>query len=96
METNTRKALSGVKVVELSESISGPYCAKVLADLGAEVIKIEKLNVGDKVRSRGPFVDNKAHPEHSIFFLYLNTNKLGITLDIFSPLGRQQFTELIK
>jgi len=89
-------ALSGLKVVELSERVAGPFCTKVMADLGAEVIKIEKPGTGDVARSRGPFPGDEPHPERSGLFLYLNTNKLGVTLDLTKPKGVEVFRELAK
>jgi crotonobetainyl-CoA:carnitine CoA-transferase CaiB-like acyl-CoA transferase len=89
-------ALSGLKVVELSERVAGPFCAKVMADLGAEVLKIEMPGVGDVARSRGPFPGDEPHPDRSALFLYLNTNKLGVTLDIGKPDGVALFHELVK
>jgi crotonobetainyl-CoA:carnitine CoA-transferase CaiB-like acyl-CoA transferase len=88
--------LSGLKVVELSERVAGPFCTKVMADLGAEVIKIEKPKTGDIARSRGPFPGDDPHPERSATFLYLNTNKHGITLDLSQPEGAELFRELAK
>jgi len=90
------QALSDVKVVEYSHFITGPYCTKLLADLGAEVIKIEEPDVGDAARQRGPFPGNLPHPERSGLFLYLNTNKLGVTLDVESPGGKAIFKDLIR
>lgn len=90
----TGKALPGVKVLELAKLVAGPYCAKLLADLGAEVVKIEKPLVGDEARRRGPFLRDVPHPERSGLFLYLNTNKLGITLNIETETGRQIFKRL--
>lgn len=90
------KALSGIKVLEWSQLVTGPYCVKLLADLGAEVIKVEKPGVGDEARHRGPFVRDIPHPEQSLLFLYLNTNKLGVTLDIENPTEREKFTQLVK
>lgn len=91
-----QKALSGIKVLEWSSFVAGPCCAKLLADLGAEVIKIEEPGKGDVSRSRGPFLNDVPHPERSGLFLYLNTNKLGITLDMKNPGARKIFLELIK
>ena len=88
-------ALSDVKVVELSEFISGPYCTKMLADLGAEVIKVEKPGTGDITRRLGPFPNDVPNPECSGQFLYLNANKMGITLDIKSSTGKKILKELI-
>ena len=74
-------ALSGIKIVELGGFIAAPYCTKLMADLGAEVIKVEEPGKGDPARSYGPFPDDDPHPERSLLFAYMNTNKLGITLD---------------
>jgi crotonobetainyl-CoA:carnitine CoA-transferase CaiB-like acyl-CoA transferase len=89
-------ALNGLKVVEWSEFISGPYCGKLLADLGAEVVKVEKPGYGDKARSYGPFPQDIPHPEKSGLFLYLNTSKLGATLNVGSTTGAHIFKELMK
>jgi CoA:oxalate CoA-transferase len=89
-------ALGGVKVLEYCHSVAGAYCAKQLSDLGAEVIKIEKPLIGDIARKAGPFPDSISHPEKSGLFLYVNTNKLGITLDPAVPEGRGIFLELAK
>ena len=90
------KALGGLKVVEWSEFVSGPYCGKLLADLGAEVIKVEKPGCGDKARSHGPFPQDIPHLEKSGLFLYLNTNKLGVTLNVRNATGAEIFRELVK
>lgn len=89
------KALEGVKVLEFASFVTGAYCTKLLADLGAEVIKIEEPQVGDEARRRGPFPNDIPHPERSGLFLYLNTNKLGITLDLKTPTGKRIFFELV-
>jgi crotonobetainyl-CoA:carnitine CoA-transferase CaiB-like acyl-CoA transferase len=90
------EALSGLKVIEYSGFISGPYCGKLLADLGAKVIKIEPPGLGDKARSWGPFPQDIPHPEKSGLFLHLNTNKLGVTLNLRSQAGLNIFRELVK
>jgi len=89
-------ALSSLRVIEYGEFISGPYCGKLLADLGAEVIKIEKPGFGDKARSHGPFPQDIPHPERSGLFLFLNTNKLGVTLNVGTAAGVKIFRELVK
>ena len=76
--------------------VAGPYCGKLLADLGAESIKIEQPLAGDRARHRGPFAGDEPHPDKSGLFLYVNTNKLGITLDPTTPTGRRIFLELAK
>jgi len=92
----TKGALSDLKVIEWGEFISAPYCAKLLADLGAEVIKIEAPGVGDEARRFGPFPGDVPHPEKSGLFLYCNTNKLGITLDVRKATGKKILLTLIK
>lgn len=92
----TEQALSGLKVVEYGSLISAPYCTKLMADLGAEVIKIEEPGLGDESRQHGPFPDDIPHPERSGLFLYLNTNKLGITLNPKNPTGRKLLKELLR
>lgn len=91
-----RQALSDVKVIEFSDFVSGPYCGKLLSNTGAEVIKIEKPGLGDKARSWGPFPENLPHPEKSGLFLFLNTNKFGVTLNLETSAGRKIFKELLK
>ena len=80
--------LEGIRVLDLGSHVAGPFCAKLLADYGADVIKVEPPQVGDVARRNGPFVGDDPHPEKSISFLYLNTNKRGITLDVASQSGR--------
>jgi len=88
--------LDGIKVIELSQYISGPYCGMLLAGLGAEVIKIEEPWTGDITRRCGPFPDNIPHLDRSGLFHYLNRSKYGITLDVRKATGREIFFELIK
>jgi crotonobetainyl-CoA:carnitine CoA-transferase CaiB-like acyl-CoA transferase len=91
-----QQALSGVKVVEFSDFVCGPYCGKLLSYMGAEVIKIEKPGLGDKARSWGPFPQNLPHPEKSGLFLFLNANKYGATLNIETAAGLKILKELLK
>jgi crotonobetainyl-CoA:carnitine CoA-transferase CaiB-like acyl-CoA transferase len=88
-------ALSDLKVLEFSEFISGPYCGKMLADLGADVIKVEKPGLGDSARQWGPFPGDVPHLEKSGIFLFLNTNKSAITLNVESKRGREIFHRLV-
>jgi crotonobetainyl-CoA:carnitine CoA-transferase CaiB-like acyl-CoA transferase len=90
------QALSGLVVLDLSENISGPYCTKLLADYGAKVIKIEKPVLGDTSRSIGSFPDDQPDPERSGLFLFLNTNKRSITLNLESESGSEIFKRLVK
>lgn len=89
-----QQALSGVVVLDLSENISGPYCTKLLADYGAEVIKIERPDGGDPSRTSGPFPNDEPHPERSGLFLFLNANKKGITLNLENGSGAAIFKRL--
>ena len=90
------KALEGLKVVEFGSFISAPYCAKMMADLGAEVIKIELPKVGDESRRFGPFPGDVPNLERSGLFLYMNGNKLGVTLDPASATGQDIFNALVQ
>ncbi len=87
-------ALQGIKVVELGQMVSAPYCAKLFADYGADVIKVEPPE-GDVARHWGPFPDDVAHPEKSGLFFFLNTNKRGVTLDVTTAVGREMFLRLL-
>ncbi|MBE9501342.1 MAG: CoA transferase, partial [Chloroflexi bacterium] len=89
-------ALSDLKILEYAQFISGPYCAKLMADLGAEVIKIEEPGLGDRARRYGPFPQDIPHPEKSGLFIYINSNKRGITLDLHAATGMKIFKELVK
>ncbi len=89
------RALTGLKVIEWASFIAGPYCGKLLADLGAEVIKVERPD-GDESRQRGPFPDHVPHPEKSGLFLYLNANKLGVTLNPDTDTGKNILQDMIK
>ncbi|MBU2649022.1 CoA transferase [bacterium] len=91
-----RTALGGVKVLEFCSRIGGAYCTKLMADMGAEVIKVEPPARGDDARRRGPFQGDNPHPEKSGHFLFLNNNKLGITLDPRKPAGADIFRSLAR
>ncbi len=90
------QALADLKVLEYADFISGPFCTKLMADLGAEVIKIEQPSLGDPARRTGPFPNDIPHPERSGLFLYLNTNKRSMTLDPLTQTGASIFKELVK
>jgi len=80
-------------VLELAGGIAGPYAGKLLADLGADVVKAEPPT-GDPTRARGPFRESRPDPEGSGFYLYLNAGKRGITLDLERPAGREALLNL--
>lgn len=81
-------ALEGFRIIECGDMVSAAYAAKLMADMGAEVIKIESPAGGDSARKNGPFPGQTPHPEKSGLFLYLNTNKRGITLNLESARGQ--------
>jgi crotonobetainyl-CoA:carnitine CoA-transferase CaiB-like acyl-CoA transferase len=87
--------LDGVVVTDLSEGIAGGYCTKLLAALGAEVIKIERPGLGDPLRSMAPFKDDVPHLETSILHLHLSMAKKSVTLDIESASGKAVLHQLV-
>jgi crotonobetainyl-CoA:carnitine CoA-transferase CaiB-like acyl-CoA transferase len=89
------QALNGLRVIELGDMVSAAYATKLLADLGAEVIKVERPGLGDASRHYGPFPGDEPDPEKSGLFLYLNMNKLGTTLDPCSDSGKRILKELV-
>ena len=86
--------LDGVRVLETAERVSGPYCARILAGLGAEVVKVEPP-AGDEARAMGPFPGDVSHPEKSGLFLALNAGKKSITLDLASGADAESFLSLV-
>lgn len=86
-------ALSHLRVVEIADGIAGPYCGKLLATYGAQVIKIEPPAGGDSTRSRGPFAGEPG-TETSIPFLFLNTAKESVSVDIERPTGQSLARQL--
>jgi crotonobetainyl-CoA:carnitine CoA-transferase CaiB-like acyl-CoA transferase len=87
-------ALTGIKVLELAESVSGEYCGKLLSDFGAEVIKIERPGSGSPTRRLAPLT--KEGVEGSGLFAYLNTSKYSVELDLDSASGRETLGRLLK
>jgi crotonobetainyl-CoA:carnitine CoA-transferase CaiB-like acyl-CoA transferase len=90
--TTGLELLKGVRILDLTTSIAGPYGTQLLADLGAEVTKIERVGAGDDTRAWGPpFLDGE-----SLWFLSINRNKESLTLDIKQPEGRSILADLLK
>ena len=93
--------LAGVRVVDLTRVMTGPYCTMMLADLGADVVKIEQPGKGDDTRHWGPpfyepVEDAAAGSDHeSSYYLAINRNKRSVALDLKSDLGREAFWRLI-
>ena len=83
--------LEGVKVLDLTRVLAGPYCGMMLADMGAEVIKIEMPGRGDDSRKNAPIVNGE-----SAYFMNLNRNKRGMTLNLKSDEGKEIFREMVK
>ena len=99
--------LQGVRVLDLTHHISGPYCTKLMAIMGAEVIKVERPGTGDPIRKFGPFaktghydkIGSSNYPtklESGAWFLYLNTSKKSLTLDLKSDEGQEILGRLAK
>ena len=85
------RPLAGVRVLDLTRVLAGPFCAMILGDMGAEVIKIEEPGKGDDTRSWPPFVGGEA-----TYFLSVNRNKQSLTLNLKSPEGRDILTRLVR
>lgn len=84
--------LDGIKVLELSRTLAGPFCSMQLADMGAEVIKVEQPGIGDETRS---YIPPEINGE-STYFMSLNKNKKGITLNLKSEEGQRIVKQLVK
>src|SRR5258707_15455375 len=89
-------ALSGLRILELAEGVAGEYCGKLLADFGAEVIKLEPPGNGSPVRALAPLSPKGASPENSALFAYLNTNKKSVICDVASSEGSQLLQALLQ
>jgi crotonobetainyl-CoA:carnitine CoA-transferase CaiB-like acyl-CoA transferase len=93
---NGHQTLSDIRVLDLSQGVAGPYCAKLLAGLGAEVVKVEPPGGGDVSRGLGPFLEGASGTRQSALFLYLNTAKKGVTLDLENPASRDTMHGLVQ
>ena len=82
-------ALEGLRILDLTQGVAGPYCTKLLSDYGADVLKIERPEGGDPARRAGPFPDDEPHPERSGLFLDLNTGKRSLTLNLKTESGQR-------
>lgn len=88
------KPLQGIRVLDLSRILAGPWCSQQLADLGAEVIKIEKPNEGDDTRRWGPpWLENS---QEAAYYLSANRGKQSVTIDMAQPEGQALLHELVK
>ena len=94
--TQSAGALEGVRVVDLTRVMSGPYCTMMLGDMGADVIKVELPGKGDDTRVWGPpFVERPGVPRESAYYLSVNRNKRSIEVDLKSDEGREILWKLI-
>lgn len=92
-------ALNGIRVLDLSRVLAGPWCGQILADLGAEVIKVERPKLGDDTRSWGPpwMKDNSGQDtQEAAYYQSTNRNKLSVAIDIASPEGQELIKALIQ
>ena len=89
-------ALDGVRVLDLSHGIAGPFAARLLGDFGADVIKIEKPGTGDFARFLAPLKSDAPAPEQSLLFQYLNWNKRSVALDLRTPEARPTLKKLVE
>ncbi len=84
------KPLAGIKVVELARILAGPWCGQLLADLGAEVIKIERPQAGDDTRHWGPPFVGEGSNRSAAYFHATNRGKTSRSIDIATPGGRRR------
>ncbi len=85
------QVLEGIRVLDLTRVLAGPFCTMILADMGADVIKIERPSTGDDSRHFGPYVNGE-----SAYFMSINRNKKSITINLKSEKGKNIFREMVK
>ena len=88
--------LEGVRVLDATHIVAGPFCSLILADMGAEVIKIERPRTGDQARARGPFVQGPNNEQVSSRYLGINRNKKSVTLDLRHSSCKRAFENLVR
>ena len=95
-----KHALEGVKVLDLSRVLAGPWCTQILADFGAEVLKVEHPGRGDDTRGWGPpflkLPDGSDDPQESAYYLCANRNKRSAAIDIATPEGAELIRRLAR
>ena len=87
--------LKGIRILDATHIVAGPFCSLILADMGAEVIKIERPKTGDLARDRGPFIKNHTGEQVSSRYLGINRNKKSVTLDLRNPKCKTAFEKLV-
>ena len=88
--------LAGIRVMDVTHIVAGPFCSMILADMGAEVIKIERPGVGERGRGNGPFIHNENGDTVSARYLGLNRNKKSVALDLRDPRCKAAFERMVK
>ena len=86
--------LDGIRVLDATHIVAGPFCTMILADMGADVIKIERPKTGDLARGRGPFIKTEHGRQTSSRFLGVNRNKKSVSIDLRNPRCKEAFEEL--
>ena len=94
-DDHAQRPMAWLKVVDLSTGAAGPFCAKLLADFGADVVKVEDTRRPDWARTYRYSPDRAVDPEKGALFLYENTNKRGLSVDLGTPEGRQILLDLL-
>lgn len=94
--TSSRGPLAGVVVLDITRVVAGPFCSMILADLGATVIKIERPDEPDYARDFPPFLESDSGDRFSGFFAQYNRNKLGLTLNLAAPEGKEVLKKLVE
>lgn len=89
-------ALQDLVVLDLTHVLAGPFCTMMLADMGANVIKIEPPSGGDDTRAYPPFRINKDGDQESLYFANINRNKKGVTLNLKAPKGKDLFLKMVR
>ena len=87
--------LDGLRVLDVTHIVAGPFCSMILADMGAEVIKIERPGVGERGRSNGPFIDGPEGQRVSSRYLGLNRNKKSVSIDLRDPRCKHAFESMV-
>ena len=85
--------LEGLRVLDATHIVAGPFCAMILADMGAEVIKIERPGSGDRARANDPYIDGPDGTRVSARYLGVNRNKKSVSLDLRDPVGKRPLCE---
>ena len=88
--------LTGMRVIDATHIVAGPFCSMILADMGAEVIKVERPLTGELARKTAPMITNDSGESVSARFLSVNRNKKSIALDLRNPTCKEAFTNILK